>query len=290
MAFSATDAAFEGFRLTREKPLAVVGWAVFYVVATALAGALLLMVAGPGALASIKTEPTTPAEAVEALTTLVPLAAVGGLAWLVIGSVAKAAVYRAVLRPQDSRFAYLRFGADELRLMLVTLVLALVGAVLLGVLVAVAGVADGVAGPAAAGVVGAIGFVVIVALGVVWSVRLSLAAAMTFAQKRVRIFQSWTLTRGPFWPLLGMYVLVAALYVVVLLLGSTIIIALVMILGGGFHALEAVSNPDLANLAPGLWAAFAVYLLGNIVLAALQLAIAYAPQAFAYRELAGEGA
>ena len=44
MTFSATDAAFEGFRVVRRKPLVLLWWAAFYLVSFAL---IFLVAAGP---------------------------------------------------------------------------------------------------------------------------------------------------------------------------------------------------------------------------------------------------
>ena len=41
MTFSATDAAFEGFRVVRRAPLSLVFWSLFYVVVMAVAFALM---------------------------------------------------------------------------------------------------------------------------------------------------------------------------------------------------------------------------------------------------------
>ncbi|HEY5411589.1 MAG TPA: hypothetical protein VIJ94_12785, partial [Caulobacteraceae bacterium] len=50
---------------------------------------------------------------------------------------------------------------------------------------------------------------VLVAIGltIFIRIRLLLAAPMTFARKRLQIFDSWGVTRGRFWPLLGVIVL-----------------------------------------------------------------------------------
>ena len=53
-------------------------------------------------------------------------------------------------------------------------------------------------------------------------VRLSLAAPMTFDQRRLVVFGSWPFTRGSFWPLVGAYALAIALDVVILVLMTMI--------------------------------------------------------------------
>jgi hypothetical protein len=46
-AFSLTDAAFEGFRLTREKPRVVGAWALLYALMSVVTGVLMIFTIGP---------------------------------------------------------------------------------------------------------------------------------------------------------------------------------------------------------------------------------------------------
>ncbi|HEY0053453.1 MAG TPA: hypothetical protein VGB49_08580, partial [Caulobacteraceae bacterium] len=126
MAFSPSDAAFEGFRLTRERPGAILAWSGFYLLALMLIFAVAALIVGPTVVASMGNPPQGDPEALAAW--FAPLA--GALAVLVpgmiiISAMLAAVVYRAVLRPQDSRMAYLRLGGDELRLFLVSFLLVL---------------------------------------------------------------------------------------------------------------------------------------------------------------------
>ena len=128
-----------------------------------------------------------------------------------------AAVFRAVLFPEERRFAYMRAGMDELRLLGTLLVLfvggylvvLIVGAIFIGIGYAIGG-----------GIVAVI-LSLILFCAIIWAaVRISPAGPMTILQRKVVIGPAWRLTRGAFWRLFGAYVLLAiafmAIYGVVL--------------------------------------------------------------------------
>lgn len=296
--FSPTDAAFEGFRLTREKPLTVlVGWPLVFLVAIGLMIAALLAAIGPAGLQELQAV-TTSAEASK--NPAAAFAAIGRMAGvlllvvplaLLFSAMTYGAVFRAVLRPQEGGFFYFRLGGDELRLLLVNFVLsllfgivALIAFAVLGVIAGLTGAGANQSGGALVGVVGGI----VLALAFIWiAIRLSLALPITFVEKRIAIFDSWSLTKGRFWPLLGMALLAIVFVVVVSFLGSLVSGALVALTGGGFAALAEVQKPDLADLAPSLALPLILYVVTQLILGSLQTAIMYAPFAVAYRSLKG---
>src|SRR5690606_7917963 len=118
MAFSATDAAFEGFRLVRRKPMVVVAWSLLYAVLSLTA--LFVMSRSIGALLdwsaqaeAMEAGGATPAEIGQLFQ------AFGGvllnLAWLLpvallVSAMLSAAVARGVLEPKAGGFGYLRLG------------------------------------------------------------------------------------------------------------------------------------------------------------------------------------
>src|SRR5215212_6777111 len=119
--FSATDAALEGFRVTRERPKALLAWTVFTFIVS-VSGALITLnmpQEARAALESLSSEETPdPSALLQALADLAPLLIFG----LAVQRLMDAAVYRVVLRPEDQRFSYLRLGPDELRLMALRLI------------------------------------------------------------------------------------------------------------------------------------------------------------------------
>lgn len=301
MAFSPTEAAFEGFRLTREKPLIVVWWTVIYLavnlvvmaLATSLLGSsmtdILAMSANPMA--------ADPAafEAIGPKLLLFEAAALPML--LVMSAVLAAAAYRAVFQPgESSRFGYLKLGADELRLALlyVMLTFIIIGAMMLvsivvGVLLSIiTAVAGGGAGGAVAGGL-AMAAAVTAMLGALayFGVRLSLAGPATFVEKKLILRPAWAMTRGHFWPLLGAYFLSWVLAIVVTLLGKAVFTGVGAALGGSMGAYAAAGMPDFSSMASVFGPAHLGFLATTALLGALQAAITLAPAAVAFRALGG---
>jgi hypothetical protein len=288
MAFSPSDAAFEGFRLTRERPGAILAWSGFYLLALMLIFAVAALIVGPTVVASMGNPPQGDPEALAAW--FAPLA--GALAVLVpgmiiISAMLAAVVYRAVLRPQDSRMAYLRLGGDELRLFLVSFLLVLLWTLAIAIPVVVLTVVLTLMGdnPATA-LVGVIGGVALFCLLIWGAVRLSLSPVMTFAEGKIRIFESWGLTKGRFWGLLGMYLLA---FVFVNLLGS-LVANVALALSGGPQLIQGLEAGVMPDVTPALVVGGLIYLVLTAILAIMQMVIANAPQAVAYRELKGLGA
>lgn len=142
-----------------------------------------------------------------------------------------AAVFRAVLFPQESRFAYLRLGMDELRLFGTMLVLGLGGGIAFGicfaVLAVIAGLLSVIFGQAVSAVVvvNLLGFVLMLVLFgafILCWVRLSLAAPMTILQHKVVIGPAWRATRGVFWRLFGAYLVAFLLIAIVYAVMATV--------------------------------------------------------------------
>lgn len=292
--FSPADAALEGFRIARERPRVLLVWAALNLIVSIVMTIVLVSMFGETLIELEAMSPQgaeDPAQAMALLERLAPLYALMIPAGLLLIAVTSAAVYRIVLRPHDDRFAYLRLGADELRLvglMLVYLLLAIgftfVVTLVAGLLAAGAAMLGGAAGALVGLLIGlgTLAFMVFVI------VRFSLAGPMTFAEGRLRIFQSWTLTRGAFWRLLGAYVLALALIVVVLLLLLIIFAATAAVTAGGdLSQVGQVFAPDMSSIGAYFTVPMLIYLVFAAFLGAVQNAVLYAPPAVAYRALSG---
>lgn len=294
MAFSATDAVFEGFRVVRRRPMTLVWWSLFYMVVMALAmavigGSLIRLVNAAEALETAGTP--SPEDFMPILQLYMGIFAVVLPVSLAAGAVIYAAVSRAVLRPEESRFGYLRLGMDEVRVLVVTLVLGLGFIALSGVMFMLVGIVGGLAASLEAPwlwlVAVLLGLAVVAAL--IWlAVRLSLAVPITVGERRIAILDSFRLTRGRFWPLLGMAILAGVLSLVVGLLGSLVLTPL-QFMTGGMTRLQDLEGAALAEILQTAWPMIAVWIVSNAILSALQVAVVYAPFSAAYRAIKGSG-
>ena len=276
--FSASEAALEGFRLTRERPGTILGWGVVFAVCIFLIGQVMLLSLDPKLVELSRQKPVDQqdVEQISALLAqswpafLLVLVLVVGLYSTLMGG-----IYRLVLRPEEKGFLHLRLGRDELRLTGVNLLLFAIGMVCLTAELAAAATSEqqGMAMIAA----------VVLPIVTAWiGVRLSLATPMTFDLHRFAIRDSWRASRGNFWPLLGMIVLAAIFYVMVWLLINIIGAALVGLAGGAqaLQNLSALRGPAI------IMAALVVFL--QLILQVIQVVMLYAPFAVAYQELHGD--
>lgn len=291
MTFSATEAAFEGFRVVRRHPLAILFWGLAYLLFFAAAFAL---VGGP--LATVMATAKTLEEGQPGQQELMAfgqsyfnLMAMIAPPMLIVGAILNAAVARSVLSPSEKAFGYLRLGADELRVLAVSVILAIGFTALFIILFTAVGVFAGLAAQANAGVGVLVG--ILLGLGAmavsVWlAIRLSLAIPATMVEKRIAPFSSFGLTKGRTLPLLGMGIIAVIMSLLVGFLSYIIALPIGLATGG----LEQLADMDgqstmqiLQAAAPGLIAWGVI----NAVSSALQLAVIYAPFSAAYRDLKG---
>jgi hypothetical protein len=301
MAFSIGDAAASGFRLIRERTGVILIWALFGFLVT-LAFALFLMATAGGAfvasLSQARFATQDPGQVLNAVLTAAgefvgPVLLTLPIT-LVVSAMYQVAAYRAVLDPDEAgRWGYLKLGADELRVALVTLALVL----LLVVAVAVpALVLGGISAGLQSSPVLALAFSVLSFLGVTaWAgfllVRFSLGPVMTYREKRPRFMQSWTRTRPVFWPLAATY-LVVFLATIILALALLAVQQLIVAIGA-FDILKALltgRRPDLESSGPFLIFAAVVAALLQSLYRAVNVAIVNAPAASIWRQLEGPDA
>lgn len=300
MSFSATDAAFEGFRLVRRNPVALVGWTLLYLVYTlatlfAAGGMMRSMAVWMDQVEALEAGP--PPNSPEALVPIMEsyMAAMSHMAWaiplsLVIGAVLMAAIARAVLTPGTGGFGYMRLGMDEVRVFVVTLVIAILYACATAVAFAAAFIIGGIAIGAMEGW-GALVMVLAVLAAIafmIWlGVRWSLAVPITVDQKKFAFFESFAVTKGRFWPLFGMAVIALIMVLIVSLLAGIVTMPISM-MGGmsmfgnmGEDPTEMFRNFDPTN--PWIIASSVV----NAFVYALTVAVLYAPFSAAYRDIVG---
>ena len=295
MTVSATDAAFEGFRVVRRKPMVLLWWAAFYLVSFAL---IFLLAAGPiaGVMAAASDlENMGPGATPEDLRPfmmaylavfpiLIPLG-------ILMGAVLNAAVARSVLEPGKSAFGYLRIGMDEVRVAVVSVVLSIVMGLAAMVIFGVAGFIAGFLG--AADVPGGALIIVVVFLAaiaaMIWlAVRLSLAIPITVAEKRFAFFDSFKVTGGHLWGLIGMAVIAFVMTLVVSILTSIVFFPLTMGMGAAVDW-ESLEGMNAMGILQAIGPMVAVAIVLQAISSALLAAVMYAPFAAAYRDLKGTG-
>ncbi|MFC0634469.1 hypothetical protein [Brevundimonas balnearis] len=289
MTFSATDAAFEGFRLTRRKPLAVLLWGLVYVL---MILAVFGLIGGPiiSFFAEMQRLQGAAEPSMEALQALLPIygafAAVLPVVF-VFSAVLNAAVTRAVVRPKESAFGYLRLGMDEVRVLGVSLVLGIVFGFVSLVGWSIVGFVAGMAAVTEQGllVLAAVLLGLAMVAGLIWlAVRFSLAIPIVVAERRFAVFDSFAMTKGRFWPLLGMAIIAFVLATIVGLLGGIVFLP-VTLMTGGMEQLAQFEGAPLQEVITAAAPALIAYAVVNGVLSALQLAIMYAPFSAAYRDI-----
>jgi hypothetical protein len=295
MAFPATDAALEGFKITRARPSAALVWAGVQLV-LAFANRLCVIAIGGRQLATLPTnDPMTMLAHPEMLSAYMGLifgiAAMSVAMGVIANGFLYAAAARSVMQPERGGPGWLACGLDELRQMAV---LALYVIVLFAAYIGGAFVASAVLGLILAPLLGEVGLYLTAILSmildiafVVWvGVRLSLAPSATFAQRRVVFFDSWKLTRGRFWPLLGAYLVSWLLAILVLVLVMAIGSVIWVMMAGTTEA-SAAQMTDFASL---VRPANLVLIVFSALAYGLMSLLVLTPPPYIYRQFAGTGA
>ncbi|MFY8210203.1 MAG: hypothetical protein ACOVOE_12915, partial [Caulobacter sp.] len=129
----------------------------------------------------------------------------------------------------------------------------------------------------------------------VWlALRLSMAAPMTFVDNQFRLFESWSLTKGQGWRLLGMALLLIVFIIGVEILVTTVMLGTIFAAGGSIAALHGeggfeafMARPPLTILRE-VWPWLAVIGALAMLFSAVVHTIFFAPWAAAHRALTSE--
>jgi hypothetical protein len=305
--FSIGDAYGAGFGLVARKPLHVLTWGIVYSVLKMLPFVLMMWTVGPEVLkaygefvanAIAGGDPQAGMEDfMHTMQKVQSFQSLGFLLGILAMAVFNAAVFRAMLRPSDGGFLNLKLGMDEvwqgllylcmMILLFIFALLVVLAAVMIGLVVVLIGHAAG------SGWITGIGVtldVIACIVTIIWiCLRFSLAGPATFATRNFQLFESWSLTKGHSWSLLGL-----GLLLVLTMLGLEIVLGGIF-MGvffalGGLPALSPESIEAFFSQAPDVWMMQAMpWLVGMTLVGALLSGAVYtillAPFASAYSQL-----
>jgi hypothetical protein len=306
VAISIGSAVGSGFNLIGRRPVSVISWGFFiYLTIFVLLGIGVAIVGLPvlARLVSLNGQRPAPTEAAQLVLQMF-IALWPALLIVMIGSIfvsvmVQGAVFRSILEPDHKGFFSLRFGSAEGSLLLLLLlyipifvVVWLISAIIVGGLFLSAHYIHGLVG-------GLVAFLGCVAYGLafMWiALRFSLAAPMTFAERRVRFLGSWALTKGEGWRLFGLAWLMVLVWFGVTL-GYSIVSGIVnaVFTGGAMAAILASSSSSAGTPDPGVlvshWPILVLAYIPSFILGAafngIIQAIAQGPWADVYRQLKG---
>ena len=251
--FSPVTAALEGLRITRRKPLVVLAWAACYFAMLVVLGLVVAFAFGGSVRADLALMSRTNdlRELVGIIArrqgTLLPLIAFA----VALQSVITVAIMRAVIHPGERRYAFMRIGKEEGRQFIVALVgwvVALVVTALPSAVLVLVG-----AGLISLGAVQTnrwvevLGAIAVAGLSIWFGIRLSLLSITTFAEGKLDLRRTWTLTDRHFWHLLGMYA-VAFVLTLLVSVAQTVVAGLILAMSGGVSNLVMAALSGLANL------------------------------------------
>ena len=293
---SIVEGALTGLRFVRQRPGVIAMWTALQIFINSVSVALLIMISGPSLarLAAASRDRSNPQATLSILAQLAPMYGVMMILALVTYAVIYAAMNRAVLKPQDNRFAYLRLGRDEVRqglLMLAYMLMALVAyfavvlvtAIILGIL---AVFVRSVPGGIAIQVLPFLTIILVMALFLFLGVRVSLASAMTFDKGRVEMFGTWSLTRGRFWPMFATYLLALILAALVSVVAVLLVAGADKALNPSASVIQSLFRPDTSSLTAYFTPARIVYILVLGAASAMVFPVLLMPGADIYRRLA----
>lgn len=267
MSVRPTDAALEGLRIMRRKPLAVLAWAAFSLVMLPILGLIAKIVLGDEGRTALagRVGSADPRELLDLVTHLGGAMVLLVALALVLGAVLQAAIIRSVVEPDNDRLAYLRLGREEVQLLIVSLI---TWAAALGVTVIPSGaVVLGAAllSGAAAGWFATLGALAVIGLSLWVAVRLSLLGPHAFSHHHIDVRAAWIQTHGQFFRLLAMFAMTIALTALVSVLGAMVSSVVGNLISGGVEP-EAggvvASHPRLI-----------LFLLANMLLAPIFLTL-----------------
>lgn len=289
--FSPTDAAFEGFRFTKERPGAIAAWAgvtLLFNLASGLLGALI----GGSAMVDFQALAAEQPIDFTALARLLPRLLPALMVTVLINLAGSAVVYASAVRSfisLDHEVSF-RAGEDERRILLLLLGLGLIYFAVSAVTGVCVGFLENIV--AAFGVdTNTLGArVVKLVIGILPPffviARLSLAPVIAVDRQRISLKESWVSTKGHFWPLARSLALSIILYIVAVFVGLLVVMSVAQVISLGTNGaigpgtLTGAQHSTLADLIKPA-AIFAELLTALMV--AMALPVIFGPLVRAYQ-------
>jgi hypothetical protein len=295
-----------GFTLLGRRFFSVIAWGFFlyfalivlFGIGFAIVGFSVIGDLGKLATPGAGTDPTVARDAVlHVLIAMWPALLVVVIGMVLVGAMIQGAVFRSILFPDDRGFFSLRLGGREMALVLLNILIVLcvmvVYLVSAIILIVVFSAASAIHSDGPWGGVLAVLFCIVYALGLMWFLlRFSMAAPMTFAEGRVRLFSSWTLTKGHGWTLFGLAWLLVLVFIGVSI-GYSIINGIVtsVFVMGSVASMGSIGNSNdpsaVMSHLPALLLGFIPSLILGAAFQGVSQAILQGPWAEVYRELRG---
>jgi hypothetical protein len=214
-----------GFRLLRGRLGSVLVWGAIYALVGYAMGYFMMMAMAPMQTMGARPDPN---RALAAMGSFFGTFVLIQLVFLFVYAVLLTAAQRAVLRPEESALASIRFGGDELRMIGLAIFLGflfligyIVATVILGMVFVAVGMAAGA--PAAMIPVAIVGIVIVLCVILFFWVKVSLAFPLTLMRRRFVLGEAWRLSRGHFWALLGGYLVLSLIVIVFAVLASLVL-------------------------------------------------------------------
>lgn len=287
--FSVTDSVFAGFRLMAREPKAAAVWVGAGALAWIALFAVGFAVGMPLMIGWMEASWRQQAFDWRRLAALAPSIVMLQLAGMVLYAAVLGfslnAIARAVLRPEDRRGFYLRFGAAELRTGAAYVILMLLASAVMLVLAGLVGVLWLLTRDI--GLTFGVSFLAMFAawIAFIWGgLRLSLLLPMVGDTGRIDLRAAWRLSRGVFWQLLGLAVFV---YLFSILVSMVIQPVLGLFVMPSMMATAAAPAHDIGPreafsvMAP----TFGLMMVLMAPLMMVQMIVTYAPFVDAYRAL-----
>jgi hypothetical protein len=300
--FSIGEALGSGFGLIRRHPLAVLAWGIVYFAITLLPFVLMWGLIGGDIMEAVRNPPVTgagdPTAEMMALSSKMQLVQpLSILCSLLAAGVLNAAIFRAVLRPRDKGFLYMKLGKDEFWQALISLCIAILLFIAFLAVALVGGIVGGIVwfvGDAAGGaVVQGVGIslvVLAVVAAMIWiGLRFSMAAPATFATGSFQLFESWTLTKGQGARLFGLalvlFVVIIVMYIVLIAIIGIVAAIMGVSIGLNEDAFRSFFEQGPETVMMTLIPLFVIMALISALISGAYYAILMAPWASVYRQL-----